>query len=240
MGNANPLSALTGGGGSSSPLSGLTGGNTATSSSPIGNPFTSELGNLADTETGYGGAFSEGGYDQYLAGLTGQMTPAQQALVSENLNQMNLGTAGTYANLGLGDSTMATQDQNYNSLTSLAQQVAIDQMNEQMGLTAAGVGQGYFGQAVQALGGAGTEYNQGYQTMKSGLTNLLGGQGGSNLLSGLTGNTGAAGGGSGLLGGLLGNTGAGGTSDTQSFVDTGTFDTGVTGIPDTLGDTTLA
>lgn len=214
MGNSNPFSSMFGGGSSSS------------SSSPTGNPFTGELGNLAATETGYGADFSSGGLDQYEEGVSGTLTPAQRALTGENLTEADLATNAGYGNLGLGMSTMNTQDQNFNALSSLSQQEAIDFQNEQAGMNAAQVGQGYFGQAGSELGSAGTQYNTGYSTAKQGINNLFGGSGGG-ILGGLLGNNSAGSntgsntsGTGGILSSILGGNSS---AANQTYYDSGTF-----------------
>ena len=119
------------------------------------------LTNLAAEETGYAQTPLAGGQGQYEAGLTGQMTPAQQASVAQTLQQMNLGTAGNYANLNLGGSTMAQQDMGANQLSSLAQQQQFDTTDEQLGLQAMGLGSSMLGGAGGLLGQAGGIYGQG-------------------------------------------------------------------------------
>ena len=175
------------GGGSSK-----TGGSSSSGSSP-GNiaPLGNELENIAGAQTNIAGQessvaqpFLSGGTSQYEAGLTGQLTPAQQALTSFTNNQMNTGTASTYANLGLGGSTMQTQDINANDLASLAQQEQIDFQNEQMGMYGATEGGNFLNNAISALsnaGGlltnAGNVYNsqqQQNQQTKGGLGEALG------------------------------------------------------------------
>ena len=204
-------------------------GSTA-SSGGTGNPYTGQLGNLAALETGYAQPFLQGGTSQYEAGLSGQLTPAQQALTQFTLGENQQATNARYGSLGLGNSTMNTQDQNANNLTSLAQQEQIDFANEQAGLAAEGAGAGLLGQAGTNLGNAGQQYNTGYNTTKQGLTSLLGGSGGSGGILGslLGGNSaGGSGGLGGILGGLLGGNQSAGASSLAGLVGTNAEGPGV-------------
>jgi len=93
--------------------------------------------------------------DQYVAGAHGEITPAQQAAVDETKQQMDLSTTGTYANLGLGDSTMKTQDLNANKQRSLAQTEGFAFQDESAGLDALKTALGFEQGGVGALGTAG-------------------------------------------------------------------------------------
>ena len=110
--------------------------------------------NIASTVGGeipsiYGPAIS-----QYQAGASGQVTPDQQTDIDQTLQQMNLATSGTYANLGLGDSTMKTQDINANTQKSLAQKQQFASMDEQLGLSGLGMANTYTTQELNDLAGA--------------------------------------------------------------------------------------
>jgi len=107
--------------------------------------------------------------DQYTAGAQGQVTPAQQAAVDETKQQMDLSTSGTYANLGLGDSTMKTQDLNANKQRSLAQTEGFAAQDEQLGLAGLAQALGFETGGVNALGTAGS--------ILSGATGALSGAG---------------------------------------------------------------
>lgn len=140
-----------GGGGSSS------GGPTSyTDLSPIANELggiSTDLLGLAGQQEANAQPLITGGQSQYEAGLTGQLTPAQQALTANTLNQMNVGTASNFANLGLGGSTMEQQDLNANQLASLAQTEGILNQDETLGMTAQQLGE-------QIMAGAGTSFGQ--------------------------------------------------------------------------------
>ena len=116
----------------------------------------SGLEGISGTMEGQGGQIYGPAYNQFLAGATGQLTPSQQAAVNQTLGQMNLGTAGTYANLGLGGSTMQQQDINANDLASLAQQQAFEAQSEQLGLSGLQQALGYETGGAGALNQAGT------------------------------------------------------------------------------------
>lgn len=154
----------------------------------------SGLQGIAGTELGQGQGIYGPAYNQFLAGATGQLTPSQQAAVTQTLNQMNLGTAGRYGNLGLGGSTMEQQDLGANQLSSLAQQQAFETQSETLGLDALKAALGFETGAGTALGYAG-QLGTSQQAQQ---LNAL-----SNAASALGGKGGAAGGG-GLLGGLFG------------------------------------
>ena len=109
--------------------------------------FEGASSNIA-TEAGqiYGPAI-----DQYTAGASGQVTPDQQTDIDQTLQQMNLATSGTYANLGLGDSTMKTQDINANTQKSLAQKQQFASLDEQLGLSGLSTANQYNTTSLQAL-----------------------------------------------------------------------------------------
>ena len=110
--------------------------------------------NIASTVGGeipsiYGPAIS-----QYQAGAAGQVTPGQQTDIDQTLQQMNLATSGTSANLGLGGSTMENQDVNANQQKSLAQKQQFASMDEQLGLSGLGMANTYTTQELNDLAGA--------------------------------------------------------------------------------------
>lgn len=155
--------------------------------------------------------------DQYVTGAAGQITPAQQAAVNQTLQQQDLQTAGTYGNLGIGGSTMETQDLNANKAKSLAQTQGFSSLDETLGLSGLDEAAKYYGLELGSLTGAGQ--------ILGGATQALGSAG--NLAAteqqtqlGLLGSLGSALGGSqglfgstGLLGSLFGGgSGAGATA----------------------------
>lgn len=183
------------------------------------------------------GTFNQEGQDiyapslsQFQAGAAGQITPAQQAAVNQTLQQQQLQNASTYGNLGLGGSTMQTQDSNANLAKSLAQTQAFSTLDEGLGLSGlqqslgyqnAGLGAlggalGAFGTAGQILGGATGALQQagslaaGEQQTQLGLLSGLG--------SALGGSQGLFGS-SGLLGSLFG--GGGSSAGTAAALGTG-------------------
>jgi hypothetical protein len=130
--------------------------------------FINSLTGLANQEQGFAQTPLTGGQSQYQAGLAGTLTPAQQALTNFTLGQNVLGTNNQYGNLGLGGSTMQSQDQAANRLASLAQQEQIDFQNQQMGLAAMGLGSqmlGESGQLTNAAGGLNINQQQANQAM---------------------------------------------------------------------------
>lgn len=161
--------------------------------------------------------------DQYVAGAAGQITPAQQAAVNQTKQQQDLQTAGTYGKLGLGGSTMETQDLNANAAKSLAQTQGFSSLDETLGLSGLSAAEQYYGLGLNALTGAGN--------ILSGATGALNSAG--NLATteqqtqlGLLGSLGSALGGSqglfgstGLLGSLFG--GGGGAGATAAALGTG-------------------
>lgn len=201
------------------------------------------LTNIAGEQTTAAQPFLAGGTSQYQAGLTDTLTPSQQALSDFELGQANTRTASTFADLGLGGSTMATQDMNANDLANLALKSDISMQNERMGLAAAQLGDQFLGgggtslaQAGNQLTGAGTILGQQgatNQASKSALNSMLGSLAGvssGNQSGGLTGNLGGLFSGSGPfsasslgkapsispLGSLAGDLGSGVTADELS------------------------
>ena len=169
------------------------------------------------------GTFNQEGQDiyapslsQFQAGAAGQITPAQQAAVNQTLQQQNLQTAGTYGNLGLGGSTMQTQDTNANAAKSLAQTQGFSTLDESLGLSGLQQSLGYQNAGLGALSGALGAFGTAGQIL-GGATQALGSAG--NLAAseqqtqlGLLGGLGSAiGGSSGLFGsgGLAGLFGGG-------------------------------
>ena len=166
--------------------------------------------------------------NQFDLGATGQITPSQQAAVDQTLQQQNLQTQGTYGNLGLGGSTMDTQDLNANKAKSLAQTQAFSTLDETLGLSGLSQAEQYYGLGLNALTGAlGTQTAAGQilggatgalnsagnlatteQATQLGLLGSLGSAiGGSNGLFGSGGIFGAGG-----LGGLFGSSGVAGAT----------------------------
>lgn len=189
---------------SASEISGLT--NIAEGQVGLGNIDITNAGNII----GKGDQVYDPAYAQYVSGITGQMTPAQQALVTENLGAMNTKTEGTYGGLGLGGSTMESQDLASNQLKTLAEESNINFGNETVGLEGLSqadqfynTGANYLNAAEGAYGGASTStYDAGNlananlsalnsaisslgskSSSGSGLSSLFGGAGGSGLAS---------------------------------------------------------
>jgi hypothetical protein len=125
-------------------------------------PGTSQLGNLAGIEEnlageeiGTGNQILPTAMGQYTAGATGQLTPAQQALSATELSAANTGTAGTYSNLGLGTSTMKTQDLATNQLRNEAEQANLEAQSEQLGLAGLGTGLSFLNAGSSSILGSG-------------------------------------------------------------------------------------
>lgn len=93
--------------------------------------------------------------NQYQTGATGQITPNQQAAVNQTLQQQQLQNASTYANLGLGGSTMQTQDANANAAKSLAQTQGFSTLDETLGLSGLTQAGNFEQLGLSALTGAG-------------------------------------------------------------------------------------
>ena len=248
-------SSSTSSGGSSSvsnPFSGLFGGSSGGSSSsgPTSNAAeTSGLQTNANYQTGLGTAlenlgsqnYAQGqsiygpGYSQFTAGASGGITPAQQALVTQNLGTMDTGTENTYGNLGLGGSTMESQDLASNNLRSLAEQSNISFQDESLGLNALQTADQYYntgnqayGTAESAFGGSSSSLNDAGNLAYGNLTELnkaissLGNKSSSGLGGGI----------SSLLGGATGTSGTGGALGSLFGGSGGTFNYGAgTGTP---------
>jgi hypothetical protein len=158
----------------------ITGGKSGGSSTKGSGGYT-DLTGLGKQLAGYGTNVSNTGMSQFQAGAAGQLTPAQQALSQEELQQANLGTQSTYAALGLGPSTMSQQDQNANALRNEALQAGLSMQNEQLGLEALGQGQS----ELTSAGSLYEQSNQDYLNALSGAFNAAGGKSG--IGSGLSG-----------------------------------------------------
>lgn len=186
-------------------ITGLFGGgtnpnNNASSISGLSN-VASQQQQLASNLNTQGSDIYGPAFGQYNSGISGQLTPAQSALVGQNLSTMDTATAGTYGNLGIGGSTMENQDLTGNSMRSLAEQSNINFQNEQLGLSGLQEALGYFGGAGQLLGGASTsignagslqtanqgQLNDALNTLSSKISGLAGSAGGSAATSGTTG-----------------------------------------------------
>ena len=131
------------------------------------------------------------------------MTPDQQAAIDQTASQMDLSTKGTYSNLGLGGSTMETQDTNANKQKSLAQTASFANLDEMAGLQGLQEALGYQGEGLTSLLDAGQ--------ILSGATGALTGAGGLGATEqqtqlGLLGSLGSS------LGGITGKGGAGSNS----------------------------
>jgi hypothetical protein len=96
--------------------------------------------------------------DQFVEGAAGQVTPAQQAAIDQTKKQMDLQTTGTYGNLGLGNSTMESQDLGANAQKSLAQETGFSALDEQLGLSGLGTALGYENASTTANTGAVNAY----------------------------------------------------------------------------------
>lgn len=167
-------------------------------------------------------------YSQYVQGLTGQLSPSQQALVSENLGTMDTGTSATYSNMGLGGSTMEGQDLASNSLKSMAEQSNINFQNEAEGLSGLSTANQYnstadqyYNTAESALSGSSSSLNSAGQLANSNNAQL-------NSAINSLGNKTSGGGGSGSSsGGLfsgLGSLFSGIGTGASSVIDSAAFD----------------
>lgn len=248
------VSGITGKGGSSSNTSGLSGltGLGQSALAGLNASLGNTVGGLGDTLASASSPYLQGGASQYQAGLSGQLTPAQQALTQNTLNQENLATQGTYANLGLGGSTMETQDTNANALKSLSQQEAIDFQNEQYGMLASQLGQGMlqgagglYNEAGNLNASAGGLLGNSQSNLNNFLNTLLGSSSslgssiaGGNTLSSLLGGNSSVGGLTGLDS-LLGGSGLAGTSVGGSTLSSGLGSSGIgSGIADIFSSAT--
>lgn len=195
-----------------SAISGLLGGsaNLGAISGGLSNEsaLAGDITNIAGTQTGYGTNVMGTAYNQYEAGATGQLTPAMTALSNEELTQANLGTSGAYSNLGLGGSTMESQDLAANQLQNEAEQANLEAQEETLGLEGLGTGNTILNSAASNYGSAA---NITQSQINSILAALGGGTSSTGGIPGLTGSgsTGSSIGGTGL-GGL--GTGAGTTT----------------------------
>jgi len=152
---------------------------------------------MSSTEFGQGSSdIYPTALSQFQAGAKGQVTPAQQAAIAQTKSEMDTQTRGTYGNLGLGGSTMETQDLGSNDLKSLAQETGFSALDEQLGLSGLSSALGYENAAANTLGGATTAYGtagnilgQGASAL-GGVGNLAAGQQAAQM--GLLGNIGSA------------------------------------------------
>lgn len=136
--------------------------------------LASLFGTQASDLQGQGGQIFGPSFSQFQAGAQGQITPAQQAAVNQSLQQQNLQTAGTYGNLGLGGSTMETQDTNANAAKLLAQTQGFANLDEITGLGGLQQALGYYGGGLNALTGE-NQANTGALSTLTGAGSLLGG-----------------------------------------------------------------
>lgn len=157
-------------------------------------------------------------FPQFQAGAAGQITPAQQAAVNQTLQQQDLATAGTYGKLGLGGSTMETQDVNANAAKSLAQTQGFSTLDETLGLSALQQGALPFENlGLSALTGAGNILSGATGALTQ-AGSLAAGEQATQL--GLLGSLGSALGGSqGLFGSIFG--GGGSSAGTAAALGTG-------------------
>jgi hypothetical protein len=133
------------------------------------NPSMQPLGNLGLSDIGYGQNIISTAGPQFDAGAAGTLTPADQALVTEQLQQANLGTETTYGNLGLGGSTMQAQDLGTNQLRSEAEKSLLAKQEETLGLAGLQAGGQFMQAGAQALGGAGSEWGAAVGNLLTGL-----------------------------------------------------------------------
>ena len=223
-------------------VSGLFGGGSTNNSGEISGLNTNAQNqvNLSNTDQSLGAStYGQGqniydpAYQQYLSGMQGQLTPGQQAMVTENLGTENVGTQSLYGNLGLGGSTMEGQDLASNVLKSTAEQANIANQNEQLGLSGLQTADQYYSTANQSYANAGNAlsgassslYNAGQLTdanlkaLNSAISSLGNkssgglGSGLSSLIGGATGTSGTGG----FLGSLFGSGTGSGVVDTGAF-----------------------
>lgn len=180
--------------------------------------IASSLQSLANTEIGTGSQINQTAMEQYQAGASGQLTPAQSAMATNALNQANLGTQGAYSNLGLGNSTMESQDIAGNQLQNLAEQANLEAQSEELGLQGLGMGLNYYNAGGSSLEGAA---NVTQQQIADILAALQG--------SGSTGTTGTTAG-----------TGLGTGTSTSSVTPNADILSGATGSSDVAGQQALA
>lgn len=190
--------------------------------------------NLSSTLGGNAQDIYSPAFSQYTAGAGGTITPAQQAAVDQTKQQELLQNAGTYGNLGLGGSTMQTQDANAIGQKSLAQTQAFSSLDETLGLSGLQQALAYYGGDLNALTGAlGTQTGAGQ--ILSGATGALSNAGSlaageQQTQLGLLGGLGSALGGSqglfgstGLLGSLFGGGSGSGLSSAAALGTGGLF-----------------
>jgi hypothetical protein len=152
--------------------------------SALSSEATSLEPNFLDLASTFGtesGQIYDPSISQFTSGAEGQVTPAQQAQVNQTAAQMGLGTKATYGNLGLGGSTMETQDLDANSLASLAQTLGFANTNETSGLSGLAAALGFGNAATNATSGA--------LSTITGAGNILGGASGSAASAGNLGTT---------------------------------------------------
>jgi hypothetical protein len=140
---------------------------------PVEN-LAANTASLSPAVAGYGNQTLGTAENQYQTGAAGQLTPGWNALAQNQLTQANLGTTAQYGNLGLGDSTMKTQDINANTLQNLAEKGNLAALEEQLGIQGLSTGTsmvgeaanintqagGLYGTASSILGGAGNTLTQ--------------------------------------------------------------------------------
>jgi|SRR5215472_856738 len=132
------------------------------------------FGGISSTQEGEGGAIYPTAFSQYEAGATGQITPAQQAAVAQTKANMDTSTKNTYGNLGLGGSTMQTQDLNANDLSGLAQTEEFSNLDETLGLSGLDQTNKFQSSGASSLGGATTAYGTAGNILGAGANALSG------------------------------------------------------------------
>jgi hypothetical protein len=138
------MGGILGGGGTGGLLGGLLGGSSGISPQAGLTGAQTGLGTLAGIQGGTGaGSIIPTALSQYQAGASGQLTPAQAAAAGNALNEANMSTMAGYSNLGLGDSTMASQDIAQNQLQNLAEQANLEAQSEALGLSGLNTGLNY-------------------------------------------------------------------------------------------------
>lgn len=117
--------------------------------------YASDVSDIAAEQATYGSDVLPTALAQYQAGASGQLTPAQQAQATSALNQANVGTSAAYGNLGLGNSTMKSQDLAANQLQNLAEQGNLEAQSEELGLAGLQTGNQLLSGATSSYGTAG-------------------------------------------------------------------------------------
>lgn len=186
--------------------------------------LANDLLGISNYETGVGSNVTGTALDQFTAGATGQLTPAQMALSNTELTSSDLNTAGTYANLGLAGSTMESQDVASNNLRNEAEQANLEAQSEQLGLEGLGTGLQYTQAGAGNIGGAANIT----QAQINAILAALGG--GQSAGGGIPGLTNPLGGGTGIGGTGLGGTGIDSTTGLSTEADSA-----VSGLDATLG-----